>query len=316
MASTIAHLQEKMMISNGLNEGEIINPHFDHERYVWSDEYSGLYQPVDYSVQFDYEWKLFLEKKIGFCRHTGVETDDEWIDDRIYEITGVEGFITGKKYLEGGGKAIGGLLHLEPKFPIEYFKDKRCLDAGCGAGRWTKALLALGGKVKSIDMSDNGIVSTRRFNSDVEKLNMFDIVTKRPDLKGAFDFTICWGVVMCTHDPKVAFQNVASTVKSGGKLYIMVYAPTYHNSPAVIAQRQHYHRHLKTIEEKLQYAYEISDRPENAINQFDMLNTFYNWTIPEDVVYRWFAACGYRNIITLNAKEANKCGYHVVGEKI
>ena len=43
---------------------KIINPHFDHNRIVWRDEYSGLYQPVEYDKQFDEQWRLFLEKKL------------------------------------------------------------------------------------------------------------------------------------------------------------------------------------------------------------------------------------------------------------
>jgi len=63
----------------------MINPHFDHNRIIWKDEYCGLYQPVDYSQQFDHEWRLFLENKTGFKQHTGVETDDAWINDRIFD---------------------------------------------------------------------------------------------------------------------------------------------------------------------------------------------------------------------------------------
>ncbi|MSQ68731.1 MAG: hypothetical protein EXR83_11155 [Gammaproteobacteria bacterium] len=65
------------------------NPHFDDQRVVWDDEYSGAYQPEAYDQQFDDQWRLFLERKTGFCDHTGVETGDEYIDDRIAELTGV-----------------------------------------------------------------------------------------------------------------------------------------------------------------------------------------------------------------------------------
>ena len=306
-----------------------INPHFDHNRIIWSDEYSGQYYPVEYSRQFDDQWRLFLERRSGFCKHTGVETSDPYIDDRIFELTGVEGYLTRRQYgflypvvrrvrhlrERSESRDIGGRLHLDPKFPIDYFKDKRCLDIGCGAGRWTRTLLALGARVKSVDVSPHALRSTRRFNHDVEALNLFDIIDRRPDLHEAFDSTLCWGVVMCTHDPKVAFQNICRTVKPGGQLYSMVYAPTYHNSPFVLENRRRYHTELKTLEEKLQYAYQIADRPENAINLFDMLNTFYNWTIEEEVVRHWYHSNGFRNIVTLNKNEQNKCAYHILGTK-
>lgn len=316
----------------------IRNPHFDDGRVIWNDDYSGIYQPVNYDEQFDLEWRLFLEKKTGFFNHTGVETSDPWIEDRIYELTGFDGFfsrqsVSNTQYrslkisrwlnrfalaLQGrkDPRDIGGRLKLKPKFPLDFFKGKRCLDVGCGAGRWTKTLITLGGKVKSVDVSKHGLQSTRQFNDDVEYLNLFDILEHRPDLHRAFDFTICWGVIMCTHNPKLGFENIAKTVKKGGKLYTMIYAPTYHNSPKVLSHREYYYRNTTTMDEKLEYAYKICDIPENAINWLDMLNTFYNWTVPESVIHNWYKCNGFKNIITLNAAERNNCAYHITGEKI
>jgi 2-polyprenyl-3-methyl-5-hydroxy-6-metoxy-1,4-benzoquinol methylase len=306
----------------------LVNPHFDHDRIVWDDRYSGQYEPVAYDRQFDDQWRLFLEGARGFHDHTGVETTDPYIEDRIYELTGVTDFLSRRRYgglyplvnaarrLVSGQPArdIGGRLVLEPKFPIDYFKGKRSIDIGCGAGRWTRVLLELGASVKSVDMSEHGLKSTRRFNPDVEQVDIFSLKS-RTVLNEAFDFAICWGVVMCTHDPKVAFENVASTVRPGGDLYVMVYAPTYHASDFVTQHRKFYHANLTTFQEKLDYAYKISDTPENAINLLDMLNTFYNWTIPEEVIVNWYTSNGFKDVKILNRNEQHFCGYHVLGRK-
>ena len=311
------------------NRSKPVNPHFDHGRVVWDDRYSGQYQAVDYTQQFDDEWRLFLEKRVGFHKHTGVETNNTYIDDRIYELTGVRGYIARsrwgslypffsmlQRYLGfDERRGIGGRLQLEPKFPIDFFRGKRCLDLGCGAGRWTRTLLTLGATVKSVDVSPHALESTRRFNEDVESMDVFDILETRADLHGAFDFTLCWGVIMCTHDPKLAFHNASVTVKPGGHLYAMVYAPTFHSSAWVLEKRAHYHQQLKTFDEKLRYAYQISDRPENAINLLDTLNTFYNWTISEETIHGWYRANGFDDIITLNTDETHKCAYHVLGRR-
>jgi len=290
----------------------IVNPHFDCNRVIWKDEYSGLYKPVDYGEQFDHQWRLFLEKKTGFTQHTGVETEDAWINDRIFDLTGVEDFLGLGRFPKT--RDTGGRQNLDLRFSPFYFQNKKCLDAACGAGRWTKALLALGAKVKSIDTSKEGLKSVRRFNDDVEQLDIFEI-SKRPDLHKAFDFTICWGLLMCTHDPKVAFENIAKTIKPDGGLYVMVYAPTYHNSPEILAHRRHYHN-LKTFDEKLSYAYSLADRPENTINYLDMLHTFYNWVVPEETIHHWYQANGFMDVVTLNASEKDRsCAYHIFGRK-
>ena len=236
------------------------NPHFDQRRFIWKDAYSGEYRPARYGDQFDDQWRYFLEKRTGFYNHTGVETADSYVDDRIFELTGVTEYLSKKRFgpLHGvvswwrrraaaeGRRDVGGRLYLEPKFAIDHFRGKRCLDLGCGPGRWTRTLLALGASVKSTDVSRHALLSTSRFNRDVEELDLFDILPKRPDLHEAFDFTLCWGVLMCTHDPRVAFANAAKTVKPGGELYVMVYAPTYHNSEFVVSNRKFYHQHLTT----------------------------------------------------------------------
>ena len=74
------------------------NPDFDDGVVIWSDKYSGRYQPVAYSEQFDGQWRLFLERQPGFHEHTGVETTDEYIDDRIYELTGERNYLLRRRF--------------------------------------------------------------------------------------------------------------------------------------------------------------------------------------------------------------------------
>ena len=76
-----------------MSDGNVRNPHFDDGLILWKDEYSGRYGPVAYEEQFDGQWRLFLEGVRGFHDHTGVETSDEYIDDRIYELTGVRDYL-------------------------------------------------------------------------------------------------------------------------------------------------------------------------------------------------------------------------------
>jgi len=288
------------------------NPHFDDNRILWKDSYAGEYEPVKYGVQFDDQWRLFLEKKTGFHNHSGVETSDDFINHRIYELTGVDNFLDlGSQTRYNIASNVIKSQTLNESFPLDFFKDKKCIDIGCGAGRWTKTLQKLGCKVTSTDVSPHGLESVRKFNDDVHELNLFDIVEKRDDFHNKFDLAICWGVIMCTHNPKLAFENVCQTVAPGGYLYIMVYNDTYHHSHFVVNARKHYHT-LHTFEEKLNYAYAISKTKENAINQLDMLNTFYNWTIDEDTARSWYREAGFTNVKRINK---GGCAHHIIGQK-
>lgn len=304
-----------------------LNPHFDHKRVIWNDAWSGSYAPVPYDQQFDAQWRYFLEHRAGFRDHTGVETAIPYVDDRIAELTGVEHLLTRRHYGplaplviwwrrvsgDDARRGIGGRLVLEPKLDAAWFDGKYCLDLGCGAGRWTRALMALGARVTSVDTSLHALASTRRFNDDVQALDLFDIERERPDLHRAFDFTVCWGVVMCTHDPCRAFANLAMTVRPGGQLYVMIYAPTYHASEAVLESRWQFYRECTTDEERLAFARNMAEDPRNTINYLDMLSPFYNWTVEEETVHGWFRDAGFVDVKTLNAGEPHKAAHHVLG---
>ena len=302
------------------------NPDFDDDRVIWNDEYSGIYQPVSYSDQFDEQWRLYLERKIGFCDHTGAETSYEYIDDRIFEITGIKNYLLSQKWgaltplvsiLSGREKRrerrkVGGVDHFDLRFSIDFFRGKKCLDIACGAGRWTKTLTSLGANVFSIDASGHALKSTMRFTPTIEKLDLFEI-PERSDLCGVFDFVLAWGVLMHTHDPKKAFESAAKAVKPGGAFYFCVYAPHYHASDFVRSSRRKYHKELLLPAERLAYAYELTDgKPEMAISYLDMLNTFYNWTIPEEIIFKWCADNGFSEPIIINRSDAGRCHHHTL----
>jgi len=288
------------------------NPHLDDNRIIWKNEYSGQYGPVDYSTQFDKQWQLFLEKQIGFYNHSGVETSDEFINHRITELTGIENFISpdiSLKY-ERDSNIISS-QHLSTRIPPSFFEGQNCIDIGCGSGRWTKALQLLGADVLSIDMSPAAIECVSRFNSRSEHLDIFEVLKSRHDLKNQFDIAFCWGIFQHTHDPQLAFSNAVATLKPGGSIYMMIYNDTYHHSEFVLESRRHYNK-LNTFEEKLSYAYKISDDPHNAINQLDMLNTFYNWTFEKDTLSQWFDNHLFDNVQYLNSEG---CAYHILASK-
>jgi 2-polyprenyl-3-methyl-5-hydroxy-6-metoxy-1,4-benzoquinol methylase len=109
-----------------------------------------------------------------------------------------------------------------------WFKGKRILDAGCGGGRWTYALLQLGAKVTAIDYADGAVERTRKVCKRFGKrlvVRRADILS--PDLlKGSdFDMVFSWGVLHHTGNTRKAFGNIARLVKPGGYLFVYLYGP-------------------------------------------------------------------------------------------
>lgn len=311
------------------------HPHFDDGLIVWSDAYSGKSPApsAGYSSQFDLQWKIALEGNPEYYVHPGASVDDAYIEDRVYEWTGIHP--RGKKFSDPSA----GTRVLDHPLNADLIRGKTCIDIGCGMGRWTKAMQAIGAaSVLSVDMSESALNSVQRFNSTVLRADIMRLPEEHPELGSRFDFANFWGVAMCTHNPQKAFMSAASTVKPGGALYLMVYCPEgMHNTQLVNAQRKHFHR-LQNIAERLAYVdhvyerswdgeYPFIDNVKNLIRRIigapkggkvgvlDMLEPLYNWVIPLDVIEGWMTKAGFSKTVLLNEFERDKCAYHVLGIK-
>jgi len=318
-----------------MTQHRIVNPHFDENRLIWSDEYSGRYEPPPrpYSEQFDLQWKLALDNHPRYVNHPGADLDDPYIADRIYEWTGEHP--SGDRFHD----ASAGTRVLDRPLAVDVIRDRECVDIGCGMGRWTKTMQALGARsVLSIDASDSALRSASAFNDRTLKANIMELPSEHPELCAAFDFACFWGVAMCTHDPRKAFLSAASLIRPGGSLYLMVYAPEGINGRQVTnIQRRAFDR-LDTVEDRLAYVTHVYERrwdssyalKENLKNRLrellrrprggeigvlDMLQPFYNWVIPLDVIHGWVRDAGFATAEVLNASESPKAAYHVLATK-
>lgn len=109
----------------------------------------------------------------------------------------------------------------------EFFKDKICLDAGCGGGRFVVALAKSGAKqVRGIDISKDAIaeaknrIQTRGLkNASVREASVLRI----PYRSSSFDYVLCSGVIHHTHDPKLGFDELVRVLKPQGTLFLSVY---------------------------------------------------------------------------------------------
>jgi len=308
------------------------NPHFDDGLLVWKDEYSGRYlpPPAGYAEQFDLQWRLYLEGTRGFVRASGASIDEQAIADRIFEWTGR------RERCDAPPLSRNGVRPLDHPLDVDLIRDKECIDIGCGLGRWTRTMQQLGAKsVLSIDMSASALAGVRRFNSDVLEADVTEIPAQHPELVNRFDFANLWGVAMCTHDPWKTFMSAAVTVKAGGALYLMVYAPEGMHGTAITNLRRQHFFHLGSLEERLAYVdrvyhrrwesalpvsenfknvlRNIMSRPKGSkIGVLDMLEPFYNWVIPFAVIEGWARKAGFSTMRLLNEFEPRKCAHHVL----
>ena len=108
-----------------------------------------------------------------------------------------------------------------------WFKDKICLDAGCGGGRFVAALARCGArKVHGVDISEK-IIEAGRERCRVRQLNNVEFqrasVLELPFADASFDYVLSSGVIHHTPDPYKGFLELSRVLKPGGKLFLSVY---------------------------------------------------------------------------------------------
>jgi SAM-dependent methyltransferase len=109
----------------------------------------------------------------------------------------------------------------------EWFAGRRVLDAGCGRGRWTRALLELGAHVTAVDYSEAGIAQTRTLCGSTADMTTYrvDLLDPPPELRSQrFDLVFSYGVLHHTGDTWKALDNVSRLVGEGGALFLYLYA--------------------------------------------------------------------------------------------
>ena len=111
---------------------------------------------------------------------------------------------------------------------LNWFKNKVCLDAGCGGGRYLVALSKLGAKeVIGIDLSEAAITAAnqrlkeRGLENRTKVIRVSVLAIPFPDAK--FDYVVSSGVIHHTPDPQKAFTELVRVLKPGGKFFLSVY---------------------------------------------------------------------------------------------
>lgn len=113
-------------------------------------------------------------------------------------------------------------------FPLGWFDGKRCLDAGCGGGRYTIALTLLGAdRAIGVDISRAAITdgAMRVREAKVDSVSFAEgSVLDLPFPAASFDCVVSSGVLHHTRDPERGVAEAARVLKPGGMLYMLLYA--------------------------------------------------------------------------------------------
>ena len=105
-------------------------------------------------------------------------------------------------------------------FAPTWFRGKKCLDAGCGGGRYTKALKDLGADVYAFDV-DGEVAKVAMERTGIPVLVASATHIPFPD--ETFDYVICMGVLNHVDDPDNGFRELARVLKQGGTMVFGVY---------------------------------------------------------------------------------------------
>ena len=173
--------------------------------------------------------------------------------------------------------------------PKKYIQGKDCLDAGCGNGRYSYAMLKLGAKkVDSFDISEEAIKKCKDVNPNAFVKNIMEL---QPN--PVYDFVLSWGVLHHTPNPREAFSRVASQVKKeNGILHVMLY---HRDTQQPYEEGRKIWKDLSE-EERIQYCKEKIKKSGGTIHGwFDALNPTYNFSYTEEEIKKWFQEEGFHN---------------------
>ena len=174
----------------------------------------------------------FLELEVSdlrmIIRHISAESDRykeivvqtrDSFDYQWGNITEGESLLSDGKFL----KEASSLVVQYTGLPAEWFQGRRILDAGCGNGRWSATLIAMGADVTAFDVTKNGVRATLDATDGKARVFQHNILDPL-EIDETFDLVWSYGVLHHTGDTWTAFKNIEGLARSDdGYLVTMLY---------------------------------------------------------------------------------------------
>lgn len=180
--------------------------------------------------------------------------------------------------------------------PLDWFKGKVCLDAGCGQGRFVVALGRLGAaKAVGIDVNERGLAAgwSRRWAKELTNIEFLRAsVLDLPFPDATFDYVISSGVILLCPEPKKAFDELVRVTKPGGRIFLSVYGSGGLKWMIYDALRLVLKRFVPfRVTEKVCASFGMP--PNKRYNLLDDIYTPYSHRFSEYEIRRWFADAGF-----------------------
>lgn len=148
----------------------------------------------------------------------------------------------------------------EAGWPDVGLDGKLILEAGCGAGRFTRLLAGTGARILAFDYS-TAVEVSRAQNGHFQNVTFAQAdILAMPFSDNRFDRVFCHGVIQHTPDPAAAFRALSRVLKPGGAISFDVY-----------------HRDGRIRPWKSKYIW----RPITKTLDPDKLMSFLEWFIPK-----------------------------------
>ncbi len=182
---------------------------------------------------------------------------------------------------------------------LDWFKDKVCLDVGCGQGRFVTALGRLGAaKAIGVDINEKGLEAGRN-RRWFKELNNVELMNSSagdlPFVDSYFDYVICSGVLLLMPEPKKGFDELVRVTKPGGRIFLSMYGKGGLKWAVNDFFRFFLIRWVPfAFTEKVFKA--VGVPPNKRYNILDNLYTPYTHRYTEKEIRKWFEDAGFENI--------------------
>jgi len=144
----------------------------------------------NYSTSFGFQWNTFSKTQFDIKGHINIS------EERFYKNT---------------------------RWIKEELANKRLLEVGSGAGRFTDVILRTDAELYTVDYSNaveaNWASNKHKKDFFIAQASVYDL----PFEEHSFDYVFCYGVIQHTPDVKQSFMKLVSHLKVGGKISIDVY---------------------------------------------------------------------------------------------